>query len=711
MRRRLLALWVILALCQPQPSAQSRLRFVIFHEPVLGVTFVTDTFTDTAGDNLATQHTGEVGATWVPVTGGGGGNWLITDAGRVRPASAGTAHDTRASGVPTTAEYDVDADFRVFTHAGDFSDTPRLWGRLLATEQTGYFVYNSGGTWILYQMEAGMATGYLGEFASPLVDGTTYHVKLAIRDASKKVYLDGVLIITSFTNVLTTKGYVGIGTGYYPTAATNSTGVHLDNVIATEATGGGVDPPDDCEGCVRIETTDTAQTVIAANPAGSTFLFAAGVHRRNSISPRSGDTYYGETGAILSGAILLHTAADATLGSFTTSGSYWRIGGQTQVGGARNGECQTLARDYDADYNGCDYPEELFIDDVRLLHVVTLAEMGPNEWFFDYAADFIYIGNTPAGHKVETSTTQTAFSPTGDNVTIDGLTIQMYANQPQHGPIEGEGRSGWTIQNCTIQLNHGGALRTDDGMLVSNNYIAYNGQIGPVGVGTDVIIENNEIAHNNDAHYNQGWEGGGSKLVSTVNLIVRGNYSHHNHGPGLWTDIDNIYVTYEDNTVDDNDREGIFHEISYDAIIRNNTVRRNGFEERNYAYGAGIHVASSPNVEIYGNTVQDNADGILGMMQARGTGAYGLHETTNLYVHNNTIRQQPGPAQTWAGGLVQDVGDLTYFTGKNNRFVANTWILQGSTNFFSWMNGDGQSYAVFQGSPNNQDAGGSATVY
>ena len=72
------------------------------------------------------------------------------------------------------------------------------------------------------------------------------------------------------------------------------------------------------------------------------------------------------------------------------------------------------------------------------------------------------------------------------------------------------------------------------------------------------------------------WAAGGSKWVHTTNLIVRGNFSHHNDGPGLWTDINNIYSRYENNVVEDHRRGGIFHEISYDAVMRTNTLRRNG---------------------------------------------------------------------------------------------------------------------------------------
>ena len=77
------------------------------------------------------------------------------------------------------------------------------------------------------------------------------------------------------------------------------------------------------------------------------------------------------------------------------------------------------------------------------------------------------------------------------------------------------------------------------------------------------------------------------------------------------------------NRVEDNVRMGILHEISYAIVIRNNTVRRNGFGLSSWVWGAGIVISSSSNAEVYGNIVEDNAGGIVGVQQNRGSGAHG----------------------------------------------------------------------------------------
>ena len=109
------------------------------------------------------------------------------------------------------------------------------------------------------------------------------------------------------------------------------------------------------------------------------------------------------------------------------------------------------------------------------------------------------------------------------------------------------------------------------------------------------LVQGNEIAYNNYLKgVSYGWEAGGTKFVKTRGLIVRSNYVHHNWGTGLWTDIDNINTLVEGNRVIGNANQGIFHEISYAAVIRNNTVQGNGFDRCCWLMGAAILVAASP---------------------------------------------------------------------------------------------------------------------
>jgi parallel beta-helix repeat protein len=317
-----------------------------------------------------------------------------------------------------------------------------------------------------------------------------------------------------------------------------------------------------------------------------------------------------------------------------------------------------------------------------LLHVGTLGEVGPGKWYFDYAGDRIYFADDPTGRVVETSVTQMGIEPTANNVTVSGLIVEKYATRAQHGAISAENRTGWVISNNEARSNHALGIQVGPSARVLNNNAHHNGQLGIGGTGNDVLVEGNEIAYNNLAHFYAGWEAGGTKFSETDRLTVRGNFAHHNDGPGLWTDTNNINTLYENNTIEDNTWMGILHEISYAAVIRNNTARRNGFQFTAWIWGAGITVSSSANVEIYGNTIEGNAHGISATQQNRGSGAFGAYQVWNLYVHDNVVSMAQGMT-----GLVQDIGDTSCFTSRNNRFERNQYHLGPNASYFEWMNG------------------------
>ncbi len=163
------------------------------------------------------------------------------------------------------------------------------------------------------------------------------------------------------------------------------------------------------------------------------------------------------------------------------------------------------------------------------------------------------------------------------------------------------------------------------------------------------------------------------------------NYVHDNYGTGLWFDLDNIRTTVEDNRVEDNLGQGIAFEISFDAVVRNNIVRNNARGAS--GWGAGILVAESPNIEIASNLIAGNGAGIIAVQEPRGSSRHGVRETTNLFVHHNTIRQSRGTA---AGLYVWGHDDnASYFTSKNNRFRNNTYHLGDVADglHFSWKDG------------------------
>lgn len=450
-----------------------------------------------------------------------------------------------------------------------------------------------------------------------------------------------------------------------PTAATTSTTTPVEPNVTTTVVAGSDDaePPDTP---IRIAPTDDFEAIVDAAPPGSRFIIEAGVHRLVEVDPKDGMTFVGNPGSVMSGAMEL---GDWTPGTDDT----WRFDGLSMTG-LEHGDCIE-------GYEGCRFTQDLYVDDVMLWQVTDRAELGPGRWFWD--GESILMADDPTLRRVELSVATYAFVGSADDVTIRGLLVEKYAVPAQFGAIQpavpGDGPvgRGWLIEDSEVRLNHGAGIRTGDQTTIRNVHIHHNGQLGIAGPGgTNGVVEDCEIAFNNTAGFNWGWEAGGAKFTETDGLVVRGNRVHDNNGPGLWTDINNYNTLYESNIVTDNYAPGIFHEISYSAVIRDNTVTGNGFGSDTWLWGSGILVAASSDVEVYNNTVTGNADGIGGIQQDREDGPEGPHLLTNMYVHDNTVSVDAGQI-----GIVEDSGDADVFTGRGNRFESNTYL-----------NAEGRSY-------------------
>ncbi len=434
-------------------------------------------------------------------------------------------------------------------------------------------------------------------------------------------------------------------------------------VTVTAPTGGS------CSGTATVVCPgDDARAKASAAGAGATLLFKAGTHRFVRIDALSNQTFRGEPGAVLTGARVLT--------GWSQDGSRWVVGGQTQQNtdyGKRT--CQP-------EYPGCNLPEQLWIDGLLQERVTSLSAVAPGRWFLDYGADKAYIGSDPTGRSVETSITPYAFDGSATGVRIVGLTIQRYATGSGNGTVDA--KSGWTVDSVDVGHNHGTCIR------VSGNNVRVRWSrahhCGEQGIGgparLNLLVYGNEIDHNNTAGFGPGGgdnKAAGLKVSNTTNMVIRKNNVHHNRAIGLWCDISCVDATYDSNTVADNDRRGIQHEISYGCVIAYNSVRGNGAGESG-ASAAGIWIAQSSDCEVHHNTVEDNRNGIIGTDRDRGSGSQGPYLLENMYVHHNTVRQTSGIA-----GGVQDQHSShdPYSASANNRWQSNTYTGTSSP-VFMW---------------------------
>jgi parallel beta-helix repeat protein len=296
-------------------------------------------------------------------------------------------------------------------------------------------------------------------------------------------------------------------------------------------------------------------------------------------------------------------------------------------------------------------------------------QVSPRDYQVFIGDDAVMDGDNWAG---------SAFNSAATGVQIINIEIKNYESGDWSAAITSTGGD-WLVESCNVHDNRTTGIWFDGGApVVRNNNIHHNGRAGMTIWETDgALVENNTIAYNNpDGAWDWGNYAAGVKIWETDGTVLQGNWVHHNLAPGLWADGNNIDTTYANNTVEDNYANGIFHEISYDAVIRDNVIRRNGAGHDVWLWGGGIMIASSPNVEIYGNTLEDNANGIALTRQDRGSGLYGEHTLANIHVYNNSV------TDSGMTGIAKDYGgDEVYYSG--NTFENNTY--SGSSSWF-WLN-------------------------
>ncbi|MDQ3641082.1 MAG: hypothetical protein M3450_06350, partial [Actinomycetota bacterium] len=121
---------------------------------------------------------------------------------------------------------------------------------------------------------------------------------------------------------------------------------------------------------------------------------------------------------------------------------------------------------------------------------------------------------------------------------------------------------------------------------------------------------------------------------------------------------------------------------SYSATMRYNRISRNGLVNTPpWAYGAGIQVAHSSDVEVYGNVVEENYNGITVILQERGSGEYGEWKPRNVTVRDNDVSMRQGFT-----GAVQDNGDNTLFSARGISFQGNDYVVAPQLKVFAWAN-------------------------
>ncbi|MFM2431621.1 MAG: hypothetical protein RLZZ511_2834 [Cyanobacteriota bacterium] len=429
---------------------------------------------------------------------------------------------------------------------------------------------------------------------------------------------------------------------------------------------------------IVITPGTSIQAIVDQSPPGTAFLLKAGTHRMQGIQPKTGMKFFGE---IINGERRTVLNGSRLLTQFSPSSRIYAARNLPATG-------QTVGQMKSGFARGA-YSQDLLINQVPMRHVSRKGDVKPGTWFYDYGTQTVFIGDNPAGKTVELTTTPIAFAPTAADVTVANLVIEKYANPAQIAAIGGGREAGlgiarnWVVQGNEVRLNHGVGLRVQDGGRAIGNYVHRNGQMGVAANGLGALLEYNEVANNNFAKFDPGWEAGGSKFAFTTDLVTRRNLLYGNDGPGLWTDIDNRNTEHAENVIYNNTSSGIFHEISYAATIRDNYVANNGRDTTAWLYGSNILVSTSQDVVVRNNTIEVSAgfgNGIGVIWQSRGTQYSGERNQ----VTGNTIRYHGAAGRS---GVATDVAAAQSVFVSNQMNGNRYYVPQANVGYrYEWQN-------------------------
>jgi parallel beta-helix repeat protein len=243
---------------------------------------------------------------------------------------------------------------------------------------------------------------------------------------------------------------------------------------------------------------------------------------------------------------------------------------------------------------------------------------------------------------------RSAFSGPASNVTLDSITVQNYATGRQGGAIQPDRHAtGWVVRKVSALRNEWAGLVASDGMRILGGRYNDNDQLGIGGNATTGIVldgldgdpdtfDGPELARNHALHASCDWEAGGMKW-DVGQVTIRNADVHDNDCKGLWADINAHDALIEHNRIENNRQEGIFYEISRDGVIRDNQIHGNGLGGNGWYWSGGVTVASSSGVEVYGNRLSGNYNGITGTQQERRDSTPPAHLLENFRVHDNLI--------------------------------------------------------------------------
>jgi parallel beta-helix repeat protein len=577
--------------------------------PTADAAVVTDSFTGTDG-TLLQNHVGEVGASWTKHSAYPAD--LALFGGRAQGPEWAMYH---ASGIPSGNEYDVQADITVKSNVGATgviarSDT--------ATESFYLARYNAAtAAWELDNCtNPTPGCVVLGSFAQTLTVGQTYTLKLEVRNAQKKLFVNGVQRASSMDNAITRVGRVGVRQG--PGSGSTTTGYHLDNFSVTmpsadtTITAGPSGPTNNASPTFSFTSTPTGGTFECKldGPGATVGTWAACTSPKAYASLAQGAYTFNVRATV--GGVTDPTPATRSFTVDTTAPDTTITSGPTgtiTVNSASFGFSSEAGATFQCKLDGpgtttgtyaaCTSPKSYaslangsYTFSVRATDTAGNVDPTP--------ATRAFTVNVPAGVCNQTA------SPGGPITTPNGLISALSAGQTGcfRAGTYGDPATEITVNKDVTLMSYPGERATLKGRIVVTgpgsgatiqdftlNGVNSGNLPTPTINGTDVTIAHNDISNRDPA--NPGTSAG---------ICV---------SPATWNGARGDRFIIERNRIHDcgrlprtNHDHGIYVTDAHDGIIRNNAIYDNA--------DRGIQLyPDAQSTTIYNNTIDGNATGII----------------------------------------------------------------------------------------------------
>lgn len=284
---------------------------------------LTEPFGGTTGATLQSRN-----ASWVrhPIS---SADTVFTAGGRLRKGGSGTNGALYwATAAPPSANYTVQAD--VFVASLVANDLAGVVGRLDTAATGGTFyagVYDRAQQrWVLYRLVNGTQVAIGSSATTSLSAGLTYQVALEMNGSAIRLLVGGTQVISAVDTSITAPGRGGVVVGYGPATTTlsDTTGMHLDNVIVR---------------ALPAAMLDSKGLNTGTYFNGPTLgVTGAIVNDTNTAMTLEGLNDYGSVARQISGDFSIELWVKSTTGGIGTGNQWWEGAGlvDAEVGGAVN---------------------------------------------------------------------------------------------------------------------------------------------------------------------------------------------------------------------------------------------------------------------------------------------------------------------------------------------------------------------------------------